>query len=61
VVGAARYKGGDEDAAAICGCAVGTIKSRVSRARGRPAQLLGHAEGDLATDSMVLSALDAGK
>jgi RNA polymerase sigma factor (sigma-70 family) len=50
-----------EDAAAICGCAVGTIKSRVSRARGRLVQLLGHEEGDLASDSMVLSALDAGK
>jgi RNA polymerase sigma-70 factor, ECF subfamily len=30
-----------EEAAAICGTAVGTIKSRVSRARGRVAELLG--------------------
>ncbi|WP_455473934.1 RNA polymerase sigma factor [Bartonella sp. B30(2025)] len=29
-----------EDAAAICGCAVGTIKSRVSRARSRLQELL---------------------
>jgi RNA polymerase sigma-70 factor (ECF subfamily) len=29
-----------EEAAAICGCAVGTIKSRVNRARNRLAQLL---------------------
>ena len=29
-----------DDAAAICGCAVGTIKSRVNRARTRLAQLL---------------------
>jgi RNA polymerase sigma-70 factor (ECF subfamily) len=29
-----------EEAAAICGCAVGTIKSRVNRARGRLADLL---------------------
>ena len=29
-----------EDAAAICGCAVGTMKSRVNRARNRLAQLL---------------------
>lgn len=30
-----------EEAAHICGCAVGTIKSRVNRARNRLAQLLG--------------------
>jgi RNA polymerase sigma-70 factor (ECF subfamily) len=29
-----------DEAAAICGCAVGTIKSRVNRARNRLAQLL---------------------
>jgi RNA polymerase sigma-70 factor (ECF subfamily) len=29
-----------DDAAAICGCAVGTIKSRVNRARTRLADLL---------------------
>jgi len=30
-----------EEAALICGCAVGTVKSRVNRARGRLAELLG--------------------
>jgi len=30
-----------EEAAEICGCAVGTIKSRVNRARGRLGELLG--------------------
>ena len=30
-----------EEAADICGCAVGTIKSRVNRARGRLVELLG--------------------
>lgn len=30
-----------EEAAEICGCAVGTIKSRVNRARGRLVELLG--------------------
>ena len=33
-----------EDAAAICHCSVGTIKSRVSRARGKLAALLGQNE-----------------
>ena len=31
-----------EEAAEMCGCAVGTIKSRVSRARRRLAEMLGH-------------------
>ena len=30
-----------EDAAAICNCAVGTIKSRVNRARNRLVEILG--------------------
>jgi RNA polymerase sigma-70 factor (ECF subfamily) len=29
-----------EEAAAVCGCAVGTMKSRVNRARNRLAELL---------------------
>ncbi len=37
-VGAAGYS--YEEAAVICGCAVGTVKSRVNRARGRLAELL---------------------
>jgi RNA polymerase sigma-70 factor (ECF subfamily) len=35
-----------EDAATICGCAIGTMKSRVNRARGRLAELLMLAPGD---------------
>ena len=35
-----------DEAAAICGCAVGTIKSRVSRARTRLADLLGLEPGE---------------
>lgn len=31
-----------EDAAGICGCAVGTVKSRVNRARSKLAELLSH-------------------
>jgi len=38
LVGAAGFS--YEDAANICGCAVGTIKSRVNRARARLAELL---------------------
>ncbi|MCZ2328892.1 RNA polymerase sigma factor [Bartonella sp. F02] len=41
-----------EDAAAICGCAVGTIKSRVSRARHRLQELLQvNGESDYGPDS----------
>lgn len=35
-----------EEAASICGCAVGTIKSRVNRARKKLTELLGLAETD---------------
>ncbi|MET0546746.1 MAG: sigma-70 family RNA polymerase sigma factor [Caulobacterales bacterium] len=35
-----------EEAADICGCAVGTVKSRVSRGRSQLAQLLGLQPGD---------------
>ena len=47
-----------DDAAAICGCAVGTIKSRVNRARKRLAELmvLGDAD-DLRTDALTAAAL----
>ena len=47
-----------EDAAAICGCAVGTIKSRVNRARRRLAELMFLDESeDLNTDRLVAAAL----
>ena len=39
-----------EEAAAICQCAVGTIKSRVNRARTRMADMLGVTEDDLLFD-----------
>ena len=47
-----------EEAAGVCGCAVGTMKSRVSRARTRLAQLLQepvetHAGRDLAWEAAV--------
>lgn len=41
-----------EEAAEICGCAVGTIKSRVSRARQRLQEILGvTGEGDFGPDA----------
>lgn len=39
-----------EEAADICGCAVGTIKSRVSRARARLSELLDADDGKAAAD-----------
>ena len=43
-----------EDAAAICGCAVGTIKSRVNRARSKLSNLL-YVEGadDFGPDNTI--------
>src|SRR5215217_21671 len=47
-----------EEAAGICGCAVGTVKSRVNRARSRLSELLClDAEDDLAPDGVVIAAL----
>ena len=49
-----------EEAAQICECAVGTIKSRVNRARSRLAQLLAVEDvEDLGPDSMARAALQA--
>ena len=45
-----------DDAAAICGCAVGTIKSRVNRARNRLGEMLGMDEGPETEPSMTKSA-----
>jgi len=50
-----------EEAAAICGVAVGTIKSRVSRARVRLIEVLGMAgTDDIGPDALTRAALDGG-
>ena len=47
-----------EEAAEICGCAVGTIKSRVSRARSRLQEILHiEDEGDFGPDSITAQVL----
>ena len=47
-----------EEAAGICGCAVGTIKSRVNRARARLSALLAVADlEDIGPDRMLRAAL----
>jgi RNA polymerase sigma-70 factor (ECF subfamily) len=48
LVGAAGFS--YEEAADVCGCAVGTIKSRVNRARNRLADMLGLSESDVAPE-----------
>jgi RNA polymerase sigma-70 factor (ECF subfamily) len=40
-----------EDAASICGCAVGTVKSRVNRARAKLAELMAMPEDDASAES----------
>ena len=47
-----------EDAASVCGVAVGTIKSRVNRARIQLAALLGYSGEELAADPVLASALN---
>lgn len=47
-----------EEAAAICGVAVGTMKSRVSRARGRLIDMLGmNGTGEIGADAVTRAAL----
>lgn len=49
-----------EEAAQVCGVAVGTIKSRVSRARARLLELLAATDGaDLVSDRVIDAALGA--
>jgi RNA polymerase sigma-70 factor (ECF subfamily) len=59
LVGAAGFS--YEEAANVCGCAVGTIKSRVNRARTRLGQLLfidsGH---DFGVDPQIEAIVSAG-
>ena len=52
-----------EEAAEMCGVAVGTIKSRTSRARARLAELMGHDENESLemTDDATMSVLSASK
>ena len=48
-----------EQAAEICGVAVGTIKSRVNRARNRLAEILGlRDDGDIGPDSVIKAAME---
>jgi RNA polymerase sigma-70 factor, ECF subfamily len=48
-----------EEAAAICECAVGTIKSRVNRARTRLTELLALQDGDFGPDQPTQAVLSA--
>ena len=52
-----------EEAAEMCGVAVGTIKSRTNRARARLAELMGHADDESLelTDDATMSVISASK
>lgn len=42
-----------EDASTVCGCAIGTVKSRVSRARKALAEILEHNEAGYSSDAKI--------
>ena len=46
-----------EDAAALMQCKVGTVKSRVCRARDKLAELLGYSGGELGADRLTRSVM----
>jgi RNA polymerase sigma-70 factor (ECF subfamily) len=52
-----------EEAAEMCGVAVGTIKSRTNRARAQLAEMLGHNDNDAMemTDDATMSVLSASR
>ncbi|MCJ2085841.1 sigma-70 family RNA polymerase sigma factor [Methylobacterium sp. E-005] len=45
-----------EEAAAVIGCQLGTVKSRVWRARDQLARMLGYSGAEIGTDAVMLSA-----
>ena len=48
-----------EETAEICGCAVGTIKSRVNRARSRLVEILAFADEDIGPDNIIKATIEA--